>query len=342
MNGPIGYRGRPPRMRMPNCVVRLAAIAFVVVASASCSPALADENALNYPYKITCTTGMVADIVANVAGDKAEVTNIIGQGVDPHLYQATRNDVKKLFTADVVFYSGLMLEGKMTDALVKVARRKKFVYAVTELIDPELLLSPPEFAGHHDPHVWMDPALWKQCTAMVAKSLAEFDPVNADTYQANYDQYAKRLDELDAYARKVLSSIPDEQRVMITAHDAFNYLGRSYRVEVLGIQGISTDSEAGIADINNLVDLLVDRKVKAVFVETSVSDKNVRSLIEGAKAKGHDVTIGGSLFSDAMGAPGTYEGTYIGMIDHNVTVIARALGGSADPGGMSGKLESKE
>lgn len=342
MNSRIEYCGRAPRVRERNGAACLVVVALVLTALVSCSPAQADEDAIVYPYKITCTTGMVADIVANVAGDKAEVKNIIGQGVDPHLYQATRNDIKELFTADVVFYSGLMLEGKMTDALVKVARRKKFVYAVTELIDPDLLLSPPEFAGHHDPHVWMDPTLWKQCTAMVAQSLAEFDPANAEKYRANYDQYAKRLDELDAYARKVLASIPKEQRVMITAHDAFNYMGRTYNVEVLGIQGISTDSEAGIADINKLVDLLVDRKVKAVFVETSVSDKNVRSLIEGAKSRGHEVIIGGSLFSDAMGAPGTYEGTYIGMIDHNVTVIARALGGSADPGGMSGNLESKE
>lgn len=301
-------------------------------------PSARGDGEIKYPYTITCTTGMVADIVNEVAGDKAQVQGIIGPGVDPHLYQATRYDVKLLFTADVVFYNGLLLEGKMTDALIKVARKKKHVYAVTELIDPQRLLSPPEFAGHHDPHVWMDVSLWKECTHMVAKTLAEFDPANANAYQANFERYAKQLDKLHEYAKKTLESIPKEQRVMVTAHDAFNYMGRAYDLEVRGIQGISTDSEAGIADINDLVKMLVDRNVKAVFVETSVSEKNIRSLIEGAKARGHEVAIGGSLFSDAMGKPGTYEGTYIGMIDHNVTTIARALGGAASPGGMQGML----
>lgn len=294
----------------------------------------------SYPYKVTCTTGMVTDIVRQVVGEKATVVGVIGEGVDPHLYAATRGDVVKLLQADVVFYSGLMLEGKMADALIKVGRKRP-VYAVTELFDKSLLLEPAEFLGHYDPHVWMDVSLWKKCTEMVARTLSsrEVDPQNADYYQANYKRYAAELDTLHKYAKEVLATVPPKVRIMITAHDAFNYLGRQYGLEVRGIQGISTESQAGIEDINLLVQLLVDRRIRAVFVETSVSKKNVQALVEGARATGHEVIIGGSLFSDAMGKPGSYEGTYIGMIDHNVTTITRALGGSAPERGMQGKLK---
>jgi manganese/zinc/iron transport system substrate-binding protein len=186
----------------------------------------------------------------------------------------------------------------------------------------------------------MDVQGWIQAVAVVAEALSEFDPAHAAFYKTNAEAYTARLTDLDAYAKRVLASIPENQRVMITAHDAFNYLGRAYDLEVVGIQGISTESEAGLKDINRIVGLLVDRKVPAVFVETSVSDKNVKALIEGAGARGHTVKIGGTLFSDAMGKAGTYEGTYIGMIDHNVTTITRALGGEAPAGGMLGKLRA--
>ncbi len=297
------------------------------------------EEKLRYPYRVTCTVGMITDIVRQVAGDRAVVEGIIGEGVDPHLYQATRSDIKKLLDADVVFYNGLMLEGKMSDDLVKVGRKRP-VHAVTELIDKSLLLAPPEFAGHHDPHVWMDPTLWKKCTEMVAETLGadDFDPANRDYYRANYRAFAEQLDALHAYAQQTLATIPAQSRVLVTAHDAFNYFARAYNLEVRGIQGISTDSEAGLADINRLVELLVQRSVRAVFVESSVPEKNVRALVEGADSRSHAVKIGGTLFSDAMGAAGTYEGTYVGMIDHNVTVIARALGGEAPEKGMSDKL----
>lgn len=287
--------------------------------------------------RITCTVGMINDIVKRIAGDKADVSGIIGEGVDPHLYQATRSDVVALMEADLVFYNGLMLEGKMSDTLVKVAQKKP-VEAVTEAIEPNLLLSPPEFAGHHDPHVWMDPSLWKSCARHIARVLSERDVTNKAFYEANLASLVADMDGLNAYAKTAIGTIPDRSRVLITAHDAFNYFSRAFGLEVHGIQGISTDSEAGIADINRLVDLIVARQIKAVFVESSVSDKNVRALIEGAAAKGHTVTIGGTLFSDAMGKPGTYEGTYIGMIDHNVTTITRALGGEAHQTGMNGKL----
>lgn len=323
---------------------QLAAFLAILSAFGFASGALAageSKGPAKYPYAITCTTGMVADIVRNVAGDKARVEGIIGEGVDPHLYQATRNDIARLVGSDVVFYSGLLLEGKMSDALIKVSRTRP-VFAVTELIDETLLLEPPEFAGHRDPHVWMDVSLWKKCTEMAAKSLAEYDAANADYYRANYERYAETLDKLHDYATQRLASIPEQSRVLVTAHDAFNYMARAYGLEVRGIQGISTESEAGVADVNRIVELLVERGIRAVFVETSVSDKNVRALIEGAKSRGHDVIIGGSLFSDAMGKPGSYEGTYVGMIDHNVTIITRALGGTADEKGMQGLLGASD
>jgi manganese/zinc/iron transport system substrate-binding protein len=244
-----------------------------------------------------------------------------------------------LLGADIVFYNGLLLEGKMSDALVRVATSGKKVHAVTELLDEEYLLEPEAFAGHPDPHVWMDPRAWARAAEVVGSKLAEFDPSGAESYRANAATYLASLKELDAYCEKALASVPEQGRVLVTAHDAFNYFGKRYGYEVVGIQGISTESEAGVRDVERLVDLLVSRKIKAVFVETSVSERNINALIAGAAARGHTVTIGGRLFSDAMGPPGTYEGTYIGMIDHNVTTIARALGGEAPERGHRGKLQ---
>jgi manganese/zinc/iron transport system substrate-binding protein len=291
-----------------------------------------------YPYKAGSTIGMVADIVAQVAGDKAKVTNIIGEGVDPHLYKPTRNDILSLMRSDIIFYCGLMLEGKMADALIKVATRGKPVFAVTELLDEKFLLEPKEFAGHFDPHVWMDVRGWMKGVDVVAKTLSEWDPKNAAAYKANAASYNAKLKGLDEYVARAISTIPKRSRVLVTAHDAFNYFGRAYEIDVVGIQGISTASQAGLQDLNRIVDLLVKRDIKAVFVESSVSEKNVRALVEGAKSKGHHVFIGGKLFSDAMGRPGTYEGTYFGMLDHNATTVARALGGKAPVKGMNGKL----
>ncbi|NOX58684.1 MAG: zinc ABC transporter solute-binding protein [Planctomycetes bacterium] len=324
--------------------IRLAVLLVLVLAAVWIIPKLAAKSPSTpkrSTYVVTCTTGMVTDIVRQIVGDKGEVTGIIGPGIDPHLYTTTRNDVARLVQSDIIFYSGLMLEGKMGDALNRVGRKRP-VYAVTELIDKSLLLEPPEFAGHFDPHVWMDVGLWKRCTEMVTRALCEFDAPNAEYYRNNFKTYTIGLDRLDAYAKKSLATIPKEHRVLVTAHDAFNYFSRAYNLEVKGIQGISTESEAGIADINRLVELISTRGIKAVFVESSVSSKNIKALIEGAASRGHAVVIGGTLFSDAMGQAGSYEGTYIGMIDHNVTVVTRALGGKADAGGMQGKLSAKE
>ncbi len=284
-------------------------------------------------YTIVCTVGMVADLAREIAGDRATVESIIGASVDPHLYQASRGDIVKLNEADVVFYNGLLLEGKMEDILEKCGG-----VAVAAKIDEAKLIAPPDTPGHFDPHVWMDVPLWQEAAREIAAHLSKYDAAHADEYSANLETLIPKLDRLHAYAQKCIATIPKDSRVLVTAHDAFEYFGRAYDIEVRGIQGISTESEAGVRDINALVDLLVKRKIRAVFVESSVSEKNVRALVEGAAARQHELSIGGTLFSDAMGAPGTYEGTYTGMIDHNVTTITRALGGDAPAGGMDGKL----
>jgi manganese/zinc/iron transport system substrate-binding protein len=284
------------------------------------------------------TVGMVGDIARNVAGDRVKVTDIMGEGVDPHLYAASRDDVAKMTRADLIFYSGLMLEGKMTDALVKMAQKKPVV-AVTEALDEKFLLSPPEMQGHHDPHVWMDPMAWSKSVDVVADALVKFDPPGEATYRANATAYKSQLDKLAAYGKSALGSVPEQKRLLVTSHDAFNYFGRAFGLEVQGVQGISTESEAGLQRINALVDMIVDRKVDAVFVETSVPRKNIEALVNGVRSRGHELKIGGTLFSDAMGSNGTYEGTYVGMIDHNITTVSRALGGDAPAGGFQGKLD---
>ncbi len=318
--------------------LRLALNALVALNLFIVSAADAAQKKLPANYTIVTTCGMVTDIVREVAGDKAKVMGLMGEGVDPHLYKPTRDDVAKLLQADVVFYSGLMLEGRMTDTFLKVARKGTPVFAVTELLDEKFLLEPPEFAGHTDPHVWMDVKGWMDAVKVVARSLGEVDADNAAYYTQNAERYVAQLVKLNDYAKQTLSSIPKERRVLITAHDAFNYFGRAYDIDVRGIQGISTESEAGVADINKLVDFLVARKIPAIFIESSVSDKNIKALVEGSQSRGHAVRIGGQLFSDAMGKPGSYEGTYLGMIDHNVTIITRALGGQAPERGLNGKL----
>ncbi|MGF1450331.1 MAG: metal ABC transporter solute-binding protein, Zn/Mn family [Opitutales bacterium] len=304
-----------------------------------CTPAPSgSDGPSGYPYKVTATVGMVADITRAVAGDKAKVSNIIGEGVDPHLYKPTRADIVALSEADVIVYNGLTLEGKMGDVLVKMAGEGKPVLAVTERILEQGDYVMTDAEDHFDPHVWMDVRGWMRGVEVVRDRLSAWDPDNAEAYASNASAYLAQLEALDAYARQALGSIPEGQRFLVTAHDAFGYLGRAYGLEVHGIQGLSTESEAGVRDIEALVRFLVERDIPAVFAETSVADKNVRALLEGTQARGHTVRIGGELFSDAMGAAGTYEGTYIGMIDHNVTTIARALGGTAPARGFQGKL----
>lgn len=311
----------------------------VILVSFGCARGGADPaSAPDARPTIVATTGMVTDLARRVAGDRARVVGLIGSGVDPHLYTPTRSDVKRMLGADMILYNGLLLEGKMTDSLIRAASSGKPVYAVTEMIDESELLEPDAFEGHFDPHVWMDPLVWSACVGAVRDRLIEFDPEGADAYRANARAFTNEIAALHAYAESVLASVPERSRVLVTAHDAFNYFGRRYGYEVVGIQGISTESEAGVRDIERLADLIVERGVDAVFVESTVSERNISALVRGAASRGHRVVIGGTLLSDAMGDEGTYEGTYIGMIDHNVTTIARALGGEAPGDGMNGSL----
>jgi manganese/zinc/iron transport system substrate-binding protein len=301
----------------------------------------ADAASASAGYRVVATVGMVTDLVERIAGERATVEGLMSAGIDPHLYKPTRSDVQKLMQADVVFYNGLLLEGKMTDALIRAATAGKKVHAVTELIDESSLLAPEAFEGHFDPHVWMDPTAWSKAIDVIRDRLIEHDPAGEAGYRQRADALRLELEALDAYAMEVLHGVPEQERVLVTAHDAFNYFGRRYGYEVVGIQGISTESEAGVRDIERLVDLLVDRGVRAVFVESTVSQRNIRALIDGAAARGHAVVVGGELFSDAMGEPGTYRGTYVGMIDHNASTIAAALGGDVPAGGMRGELDDE-
>jgi len=332
-----------PRRRfnlITSIVAAWVTIAFVGGCDKGKQPAPDDASntkAADGRYKIVCTVGMVADLAREIAGDRATVDSIIGASVDPHLYQASRGDIVKLNEADVVFYNGLLLEGKMEDILQKCGG-----VAVTAEIDQAKLIAPPDTPGHFDPHVWMDVTLWQQAARAIAAYLSKYDAAHAADYQDNLETLLPKLDRLHDYAQECIATIPIDSRVLVTAHDAFEYFGRAYDIEVRGIQGISTESEAGVRDINALVDLLVKRQIRAVFVESSVSEKNVTALVEGAASRKHVLNIGGTLFSDAMGSPGTYEGTYIGMIDHNVTTIARALGGEAPAGGMNGNLTTEK
>ena len=293
------------------------------------------------PLSVLATIAMIGDVVKQIAGDRIRVETLMGAGVDPHLYKATREDVARMLRADVIFYNGLVLEGKMTDAIIRVARSGRPVYAVTELLPEDQLIEPEGADGLYDPHVWMDPRVWARAAEMIADRLVTHDRANAQVFRRNLAALQAKMAELDTYAERAIATVPEQQRLLVTAHDAFSYFARRYGVEVLGIQGLSTESEAGVRRIQELVSVLVTRRIPAVFVETSVSDRNVQALVEGARARGHAVTIGGSLFSDAMGEPGSYEGTYIGMIDHNVTTVVRALGGQAPERGFQGRLGSR-
>lgn len=294
------------------------------------------------PIRIVTTTAMVTDLVRHVAGKHATVSGLIGTGVDPHLFKATRHDIKQLYDAEIVFYSGLMLEGRMQDMLMQMNTAIHPVIAVTEQLDESFLRSPPEFKGHFDPHVWMDVDAWSLCADVVVKRLSELDPVHADDFRQNAKDHQAELSKLHEYVKQVIASIPTSQRVLVTAHDAFGYFGRTYGIDVRSVQGVTTESEAGVQDVNRLVDFLVERKLPAIFVESSVNQKNIQAVIEGAQSRHVAVRVGAELFSDAMGSEGTYEGTYIGMLDHNATLISRALGGTAPEAGYQGRLALKQ
>jgi manganese/zinc/iron transport system substrate-binding protein len=307
------------------------------IAAAAVAVALAAPVRAEAPVAVVATTGMIADAARAVGGDLVEVQALMGPGVDPHAYRQTRTDIVALTGADLVLWHGLYLEAQMEEFLLDLAGRQTVV-AVGEAVPEEKRVAHDDYDGRFDPHVWMDPDLWSYVVTAVADALVEVHPEGEAAFRANAETHLADLARLSAYSDEVLGAVPESARVLVTAHDAFNYFGEAYGFEVVGIQGISTESEAGLNRIGELVDMLVERQVGAVFVESSVSDRNIRALIEGAAAKGHTVTIGGELYSDAMGEPGTYEGTYLGMIDHNVTLIAGALGASVPEGGMDGRL----
>ncbi len=297
--------------------------------------AYADDAKLS----VVATTGMIADVARQVGGDRVDVQSLMGPGVDPHAYRQTRTDIVALTRADLVLWHGLFLEAQMQDFFGELAERKPVV-ALADALDPETLIASADYADAFDPHVWMDPALWEGVVEAAKGALTEADPEGAEIFAANAAAHIKDLRALRAYVETSTQTVPEQARVLVTAHDAFSYFGTAFGFEVLGIQGISTESEAGLNRIQELVDILVERQIGAVFVESSVSDRNIRALIEGAAAQGHDLAIGGELFSDAMGPDGTYEGTYLGMIDHNATTIAAALGGTVPERGMTGQLSA--
>jgi manganese/zinc/iron transport system substrate-binding protein len=334
MSGPIGM---VRRMRRAVGTVALA-IAFAGMALLSgCSGGGAGAGgggggagaggaraARTGPLRVTCTTGMVADAARTVGGPHVQVTALMGPGVDPHLYKASEGDLRRLEEADLILYNGLNLEGKMGDLFVRMSRTRATV-ALSEGIPDSLLREPPEFAGHYDPHIWFDVSLWRRAVERARDALIEADPAHRADFEANAAAYFDSLDALHAWCREQIATVPRERRVLVTAHDAFGYFGRAYDIEVVGLQGISTVTEFGVADVRRMVDLITSRRVKAVFVESSVPRRSIDAVVEGCRSRGHAVAVGGTLYSDAMGAAGTPDGTYPGMVRANVRHIVESL-----------------
>lgn len=274
--------------------------------------------------RITATTGMIADAAREVGGEHVTVTGLMGPGVDPHMYKASQGDIRKLDDADLVLYNGLHLEGSMTKIMEKMSK-SRHVVAVAENIDPAQLRYSEDGATEYDPHIWFDVSLWINVTQTIEAALIEADPAHEADYRQNATQYLTALNELHQEVQSKIASIPESGRVLITAHDAFGYYGDAYNIEVKGLQGISTAAEYGSKDVSDLRNELVERGIKAVFVESSVPSRSMEAIIAGAQSMGHTVQIGGELFSDAMGEAGTIEGTYIGMVRHNTDTIVEAL-----------------
>jgi manganese/zinc/iron transport system substrate-binding protein len=294
---------------------------LLLAAAAACSRDAGGTRAGK--VRVVATTGMVADLARRVGGERAEVTALMGAGVDPHLYAASPRDLEVLQAADLILYSGCGLEGKMGGILIKLAA-KRAVVGVAEEIPPERLIEPPELEGHHDPHVWFDVELWSETLPVVAEALTRVDGAHAEEYRARAEAYRRELLALHEEARSALAAIPRERRVLITSHDAFRYFGRAYDVEVRGLQGISTVQDAGVRDVQDMVDLIVKRGIRAIFVETSVSHASLEAVQRWVREKGHEVKIGGELYSDAMGDRPP-EDTYPGMVRKNVRTIVEAL-----------------
>lgn len=295
-------------------------LVLALICLMACQPKAKDKQ--RERLMIVTTTGMIADAVKNVTGESADVIALMGAGVDPHLYKATQGDLQKLTDADIIFYNGLHLEGKMAEVLEKLGRTKTVIAVTESIAENKLRLITEDI---HDPHIWFDVKLWKEAVTAIEQTLIKVDSTKQSLYQANAKRYVSQLDSLDRAVAEQILTIPETQRVLITAHDAFGYFGDAYAMEVRGLQGISTVSEFGLKDVTELVDFIISRKIKAIFVETSVSEKSINAVIEGCKNRDWPVSIGGSLYSDAMGEANTPEGTYIGMVSKNVSTIVSAL-----------------
>ena len=313
---------------MAKCHYHICVLVLLILAG--CGPQKKQPPASPGALRIVATTNLVADLVAQIGEDRVSVTALMGPGIDPHLYKASAGDVSRMSGADAIFYSGLHLEGKMTELFEQMQERGRPTVAVTDGIDRERLLESVNFGGNYDPHVWFDVTLWMAAAEHVAQELGVLDPVNEAAYSRALEGYLAELHETDTYVRERAMTLAEERRVLITSHDAFGYFGRAYGFDVRGLQGISTVAEAGAADVATLVSFIAANQVPAIFVETSVSPRGIEAVREGVRAKGGAVRIGASLFSDALGMPDSPEGEYTGMVRYNVDSIVDALSKNAN------------
>jgi len=274
---------------------------------------------------VVATTNIVADLIQTIGGDRVAVKALMGPGIDPHLYKASAGDARRMSSADVIFFSGLHLEGKMSEVLEQMGEHGIRTVAVTDCVPEEALIATSGFSGVHDPHVWFDVALWSNTAACVAEALVELDAGGADGYRHRAEGFVEELEELDRWVRARTAELAPQRRVLVTAHDAFSYFGRAYDFEVRGLLGISTTSEAGTSDVQELADFIAERQIPAIFVETSVPPRYIQALQEAVRARGFAVEIGGSLFSDSLGDEGTPEGSYAGTVRANVETIVTSL-----------------
>ncbi|MCB4798048.1 metal ABC transporter solute-binding protein, Zn/Mn family [Neotamlana laminarinivorans] len=287
-----------------------------------------NEKKASGKLQIVTTTTMITDLVKNIGGDVVDIKGLMGSGVDPHLYKASEGDVTKLANADIIFYNGLHLEGKLVEVFEKMKNKKTI--AIADALDKNTLIGSEYFASNFDPHIWFNIDYWLQAGAFVSKTLEAELPEQAETFRKNWENYKAQLITLKAEITKTIEALPKEQRILVTAHDAFNYFGKSFNFEVVGLQGISTATEAGVQDVQKLAAFIIEHKVRAIFVESSVPKRTIEALQAAVKSKNHDVAIGGTLYSDALGTAGTVEGTYIGMFQYNVKTIVEALKASND------------
>ncbi len=284
-----------------------------------------NDQKQNDTTQVVTTTSMITDLVTEIGGDEITVQGLMGSGVDPHLYKASEGDVSKLANADLIFYNGLHLEGKLVEVFEKMGSQNKKTIAVSDALDKSGLIGSEYFASNYDPHIWFDINYWEQVTQFVVEQLSKAIPESKTVFEANGKRYLNELSNLKSELNEVINGLPKEKRILVTAHDAFNYFGRAFEFEVVGLQGLSTATEAGVQDVQKLATFIIDNRVKAIFVESSVPKRTIEALQAAVKSKGHEVTIGGTLYSDALGDAGTIEGTYIGMFKYNVNTIVNAL-----------------